>query len=437
MVSFALASVAAAAVFGSGVEAVVAELRLARRTADVVVPAAQPKITARAELPIYMRQVASSTKFSGTLLLAPDSVCGYISGDPARAWTCNTGDKCAFATEAGGWAACCKGLACSASQRGCVASADYSTKCDAACKSDTMTRKCTSTDYPYCGTLTFFNGIQDYQCLNNNRTTFLPVSTTYTGQETFPNGATEYLMTTVVVQAQTTFTQRSSSSIVSDPVTSPTGPASTSPVPAPAPAGNSTPIGPIVGGVVGGVALIALIAFGIWFMKSREKKKKAAAAESQGMMAQTTGAGGPGGPGAPMQSPYSTGAGGYGYPQQQTTQYTGTTHDGSQPMGGAYYQDPSKQGFQQNVAPTPDSHRQSYQQGPVPAAWAQHTGGSSGYGPQPSQPTHTGGSADQQYVQHSGPQHTGPQPTYHEASGVPVGANDPNPNHRGQLHELS
>ncbi|RTE83210.1 hypothetical protein BHE90_002194 [Fusarium euwallaceae] len=39
--------------------------------------------------------------------------------------------------------------------------------------------------------------------------------------------------------------------------------------------GSETPIGAIVGGVVGGVALIALIAFGLWFI--RFQKRKAAA----------------------------------------------------------------------------------------------------------------------------------------------------------------
>lgn len=161
-------------------------------------------------------------------------------------------------------------------------------------------------------------------------------------------------MTTIIFAAQTTFTQKSSSSATgSSTVTSPTSPATSTPAVAPS-QGSSTPIGAIVGGAVGGVALIALIAFGVWFMKSRNKKKAAAAtAESQSMMAQNTGAGGPGamgGPAAPMQSPYTTGAGGYaagGYAPQQNTQYTGATHDGSQPMAAGYYQDPSKQGFQQ------------------------------------------------------------------------------------------
>ena len=41
---------------------------------------------------------------------------------------------------------------------------------------------------------------------------------------------------------------------------------------------NATPIGAIVGGSIGGVALLLLVAFGIWFI--RFQKRKAAAAEA-------------------------------------------------------------------------------------------------------------------------------------------------------------
>lgn len=87
---------------------------------------------------------------------------------------------------------------------------------------------------------------------------------------------------------------------------------------------------------------------------------------------------------------------------------------------------------------SPDPNRQSYQQGPVPAAWAQHTGNS---GHQVSQHTGSSGTgAHPQFAQHSGgfqPQQQQQPTTYYEASGVPVGAADPKPDHRGQLHELS
>lgn len=43
--------------------------------------------------------------------------------------------------------------------------------------------------------------------------------------------------------------------------------------------GSKAPIGAIVGGVVGGVALIALVAFGLWFI--RFQKRKAASSKPQ------------------------------------------------------------------------------------------------------------------------------------------------------------
>ncbi|KAM0420636.1 hypothetical protein ACHAPT_011552 [Fusarium lateritium] len=42
--------------------------------------------------------------------------------------------------------------------------------------------------------------------------------------------------------------------------------------------GSEPPIGAIVGGVVGGVALIALVAFGLWFIRFQKRKAAAAAA---------------------------------------------------------------------------------------------------------------------------------------------------------------
>ncbi|KAG9251210.1 uncharacterized protein F5Z01DRAFT_299656 [Emericellopsis atlantica] len=44
--------------------------------------------------------------------------------------------------------------------------------------------------------------------------------------------------------------------------------------------GGSTPIGAIVGGTIGGVALLLLIAFAIWFIRFQKKKSAGSAAES-------------------------------------------------------------------------------------------------------------------------------------------------------------
>lgn len=48
----------------------------------------------------------------------------------------------------------------------------------------------------------------------------------------------------------------------------------------PGPNSSSTPVGPIVGGVIGGLALIALVGFGIWFI--RRKKQYPGAVPSHG-----------------------------------------------------------------------------------------------------------------------------------------------------------
>jgi len=444
MVSFTLTSFAAFAVLSHGAQAS-PELRVPKQTADVVATAVSSQTTAppAAEL-VQARQATSA--FSGTVLIAPDNVCGYISGDASSPWSCDTTDKCGFATESGGWAACCRGTACSISQVACIDRAAYLTSslCNSACANDIGTRKCTATSLPYCGTLTFFNGIVDYRCEPTNSSTFAQVESTYDGQSVFASGATAYMLTTIVYGAQSTYTLRSSSSSTLSSTSAPPTTTSESSTAVPnngGGGGSSTPIGAIVGGVVGGVAVIALIAFGIWFMKSRQKKK-ANTAETQAMMSQNTGAGGPhggphGGPAmAQAQSPYSTGTGYAPSNYPQGTPYTGAAGmdpNGSPAMAGGYYQDPNQQGYVPSVSPDPN--RQSYQQGPVPAAWAQHTGNS---GHQVSQHTGSSGTgAHPQFAQHSGGQQQQQPTTYYEASGVPMGAADPKPDHRGQLHELS
>ncbi|KAK0735495.1 hypothetical protein B0T21DRAFT_367912 [Apiosordaria backusii] len=61
--------------------------------------------------------------------------------------------------------------------------------------------------------------------------------------------------------------------------TSTTGTNTNTPGPTEPPSGgSSTPIGPIVGGVVGGIAALALIGLGIWLLVKMNKKSKAAAA---------------------------------------------------------------------------------------------------------------------------------------------------------------
>jgi len=194
---------------------------------------------------------------------------------------------------------------------------------------------------------------------------------------------------------------------------------------------SSTPIGPIVGGVVGGVAALGLIGLGTFFLIRRNRNgaagASAAAAGGSGpaqqppMQQQQQQ---PGAPGYPQQP--------YGYPPQQVQGYY---------PGGTPGTDQKPAGFV-DMTPVPDRHDSTSPvsqfsdsryssvppQGPMGVPQQQQqpphspasTLASSNWGPQPGQ------------VQ----QQSNVPPTVHEAGGNVVGERDYNANHRGQFHEL-
>ena len=70
--------------------------------------------------------------------------------------------------------------------------------------------------------------------------------------------------------------------------------------------GSSTPVGPIVGGVVGGVGALALVGLAVWLIMRQQNKKKAAAAAAAAPPPAAAGAAGsqpPPGPGPDGQPP--------------------------------------------------------------------------------------------------------------------------------------
>lgn len=111
---------------------------------------------------------------------------------------------------------------------------------------------------PFCNTIRFAGGVTDYFCNSLRVSTAQLAVTTYPGQvgRTFEQ---------TVLSDTSTPTRRSSTTTPSH-----TGSAAASHTPAPS--GSSTPVGAIVGGVVGGVAVLALIAFGVFFIIRRNKK---------------------------------------------------------------------------------------------------------------------------------------------------------------------
>ncbi|KAI4869103.1 hypothetical protein F4820DRAFT_62351 [Hypoxylon rubiginosum] len=425
-----MANLLSAAVFIAAVQAMAFDGKLPEPTnAGIPSPTfQQPEIT----LPPSVHELAKRQE-GQTVLIGPDNTCGYVDGRAGAVYSCNGADVlCALVTSSSyGAVACCDGDDCGIR----VACVDYrefllSSACDVGCIQDTYTVKCTNTGAPYCGTVTFFDGIEDYYCDSLSYSTPQQLYTTYDGED---DGRTFTPVVLTLTDDSSTTTTR--------PNPSPTTEASSTDDDEDATAtssatlsnqtsnndnkagakSSSTNVGAIAGGVVGGVAGLALIGVAIFFIIRHNKKKKAAAAAAatqpavsqtpQGPMPPVAGAGYQ----QPPQDPHYS----QQYPQQP--QYS--------PQQG-YYPDQSKPGGFTSVAPTlvPDRNNST---SPV----SQFTDGRQSY--QPTSPTSTLNSNWQQN-QAAGypPQQPNVPPTVHEAGGNAVGERDYNSNHHGQFHEL-
>ncbi|KAH7033373.1 uncharacterized protein B0I36DRAFT_362049 [Microdochium trichocladiopsis] len=223
-----------------------------------------PTITEAPSLGDLRREVA----YEGNFLFAPDSMCGYVSGDTKRPWSCETNDKCVFATHEGGFVACCKDGECSRAQTSCIDAATFGAGlCGEDCQSNSLICKCTASTGPYCGTLTFFSGIVDYACRANKNTTLQQMETTSVGQVEVTPLSSVWMGMTAINGGKDATTNSTSSSSRSEWLSalSPTQITSSA-----SPSQPST--GVIVGAVVGALAAVILAGLGIWLFLRRRRE---------------------------------------------------------------------------------------------------------------------------------------------------------------------
>ncbi|KAI1340135.1 hypothetical protein F5Y15DRAFT_423524 [Xylariaceae sp. FL0016] len=408
-----------------------------------------------------------------TVLVAPDNTCGFFDGSIGAPYYCNAGYTCALVTTAGyGFVACCD-----SDQEDCgvrVGCMDYfdvysSSYCDSGCLHDTLTAKCTYTDYPYCGTVTMLDGITDYYCNSVDLSSVEEVLTTYDGED---DGRSFTPVVVTLSTSDSTATTGTADDGNLGPAVTVTASSSSSTGPPgpthPSTSKSSTPVGAIAGGAVGGVALLALIAAGIFFLVRHNKKNKnangAPVAHDQPTMHQTQTPNSP--PVSPPMSyapPYANNAPPYGPQHAPQPGYPPQPGAGAAPSG--YFGDQKPGGFV-GVSPVtaaassaPDRHdstsplsqfsspHQHQRQGsntggyfPASPATTINSGGGGPWGA----PGHDSMTALTGGIGHGiGPgQPTPPPPqssvppTVHEAGGNVVGERDLNADHRGQFHEL-
>ncbi|KAL8978129.1 MAG: hypothetical protein Q9177_006484 [Variospora cf. flavescens] len=90
----------------------------------------------------------------------PDNWCGFIEGDYDSPLTCRSSYTCVNSNYAVG---CCPNTltACTNLYTTCH---DYGSICDADCEANEKIRKCSDSDFPYCGTYSFPTGTYLYNC---------------------------------------------------------------------------------------------------------------------------------------------------------------------------------------------------------------------------------------------------------------------------------
>ncbi|KAJ3552806.1 hypothetical protein NPX13_g11030 [Xylaria arbuscula] len=172
-----------AATLASAVQALAFDGKPARET-NAVVPDATfhlPEITAAPAIKELFKRQSSGDQ---TVLIGPDNTCGYVSGRAGAPITCNNDYTCAFIIQEDfGRAGCCEGDNCGL-RATCLdySAVYYSSACDDGCLQDTFTLKCTESAAPYCNTITFFSGIEDFLCASLNISTPQQLYTTYIGE---------------------------------------------------------------------------------------------------------------------------------------------------------------------------------------------------------------------------------------------------------------
>ncbi|KAF5648988.1 hypothetical protein F52700_807 [Fusarium sp. NRRL 52700] len=251
---------------------------------------------------LHARQAGSSSE-PLVVTIAPDATCGYLSGQAGAAITCDNGRPCSWATvSTSGLVGCGNDIYIL-----CVESsiAVNPSSCDDVCQSNTFYLKCTDSDTPYCRTYNFPSGVADYRCASTPVEKAQSVDFTYDGQKN-ANFKTTTLSDGIASQSLTATAINSDSGSSGPASKTETQTETTTTSEAPEPTKKSkTPVGAIVGGVVGGVALIGLIGLGaVCLLRRRKSKPEPAPAPAQPVMAQQQAP-----PPAPMnQNPY---------PQQQ------------------------------------------------------------------------------------------------------------------------
>ncbi|KAF2754728.1 hypothetical protein EJ05DRAFT_479157 [Pseudovirgaria hyperparasitica] len=302
-----------------------------------------------------------------------DNTCGYGHDDPSNTFSCIDDSYVCATNSFYGVHGCCNpnSLNACSIKTTCVPSSEASS-CTGACASNGYVALCTAGSLTGCYNILYDFGtttMTEWGCSNVDTTILVDYSTS--GESLLPDTSqVEVPISTRVITVNPSESAEDSSADTATTIGSSSNGINSSNE------GSSTNVGAIAGGVVGGVAGLAIIVAGIVFLLMRRKKKSKAAAAAAAPAAaggyQPPPMSGPQGPQSSVpQGTYPQGA----YPQQNYGQQTAYDPSAQQATAGYYQpQDPSKQ------PPTQD-YKYNYNapgaEAPPPAAGAAELGGGS------------------------------------------------------------
>ncbi|KAI5855510.1 hypothetical protein BZA05DRAFT_417068 [Tricharina praecox] len=200
-----------------------------------------------------------------------DQLCGYISNDSGRPWTCEY--SLATCTTGSGVLGCCypeSDTTVCGFRTACIGSAAQAS-CGVSCLSNTLMRKCTDSTAPFCILYTVpSDTVSVWGCTS---TAGLTQPVAMNAAITIPKATSvEVVSRTAIVFASSDIgvspASGSASASLGGAVTEPTSGGG----------GGKSNVGAIAGGVVGGLAVIVVGALGIFLVLSRRKKRAAIAA---------------------------------------------------------------------------------------------------------------------------------------------------------------
>jgi hypothetical protein len=221
-------------------------------------------------LDLEKRQASTTAETSLTVVISPDSTCGFLSGSPGNAITCANGARCSWEL------AHITAIFCGTAANLRCFDRDYALDtalCDDVCQGNSYNLLCTDRTAPYCGTYAYPSGIRAFKCSSRSMARYQSVSFFYNNQDdrTFSTTIFGLDATDATPQEEKPI---STSTISPDPPR--TGnteePKETTDVHVGGSGNTKTNVGAIVGGSIGGFLVLSLLVLGLLWLLRRNSR---------------------------------------------------------------------------------------------------------------------------------------------------------------------